>query len=260
VADGRNTSSGVSRRRIAFTVFALLAVAAVVDLRSRHRETELDHLALVLELKVGDSVADVGAGSGELSIAIAKFVGPEGQIYATEIDPALLDKINNLARQSGVHNVKMIAGDKLNTELPPNCCDAIFLREVYHHLSNPTDIDRSLFVSLKPGGRLAIIDFEPILDQPVPVGVPRNRGGHGVPKEIVKRELKAAGFDFVKAMNWPISPTIEHYCLVFKKPSASLSASVSTIAGSCAFGRQVPAFARLTRTGFDCIARASLVE
>ena len=103
--------------------------------------------------------------------------------------------------------------------MPANCCDAVFLREVYHHLGEPIAMDRALYRAVRPGGRLAIIDFEPTpLAGPRPSAVPANRGGHGVPKHLVIDELTAAGFKLTKTVNWPVSRDIEHFCMVFAKP------------------------------------------
>jgi ubiquinone/menaquinone biosynthesis C-methylase UbiE len=185
---------------------------------TRAAESEIDHLAQILQLKPGSLVADVGAGSGELSIAIAQHVEPHGRVYSTEINPELLNKIRNSAQKANVHNVIPVVGKEHDTGLPCRCCDAIFLREVYHHLTDPIAIDHSLYKSMIPGGRLAIIDFEPIPGQPAPPGVPANRRGHGVPKQVVATELTRAGFDLVETTKWPISPVIEHYCMLFTKP------------------------------------------
>ena len=200
----------------------ILAVALVLSSAfARGAENELDHLAQVLDLRPGSSVADVGAGSGELSIAIVRYVGPQGVVYSTEIDPKLLDRIRGEAQKAGARNLISILGKEHDTELPDNCCDAIFLREVYHHLTDP-GIDRSLYKAMRPGGRLAIIDFEPteLPEQPVPPGVPANRGGHGVPMRLVAEELLRTGFEPLKTMNWPISSTVRHYCMLFRKPKA----------------------------------------
>ncbi len=197
----------------------LLSAILLFSAAGHSAESEVDHLAQILELKRGSSVADVGAGSGELSIAIAKRVGPDGIVYSSEINPKLLDKIRGVAQKAAAQNVIPIAGREHDTELPANCCDAIFLREVYHHLTDPIGMDRSLYRAMRPGARLAIIDFEPIPGQPAPPGVPVNRGGHGVPKRVVAEELTRAGFKLVKTIDWPISAVLEHYCMLFRKPS-----------------------------------------
>ena len=211
----------------------MLAAALVVSAAiASSVEYEVDHLAQVLELKPGSRVADVGTGSGELSIAIAKYVGPHGIVYSTEINPKLLDKIRRKVQSTGARNLIPILGTEHETELPANCCDAIFLREVYNHLTDPVGIDRSLYQAMRPGARLAIIDFEPSQRprESAPPGVPANRGGHGAPMRLVAEELIRAGFEPVGTTNWPTSAVIRHYCMLFRKPQASAESTPKTLA------------------------------
>ena len=92
------------------------------------------------------------------------------------------------------------------------------MRAVYHHLTQPAEIDASIFQALKPGGRLAVIDFPPqkLLSVFFPVkGVPSNRGGHGIPQKVLIDELTAAGFQVVSVpKGWPGAG----YCVVFRRP------------------------------------------
>ena len=210
-------------------VVTLLASVLALSLMAQAADSEIEHLIQVLDLKPGVSVADVGAGSGELSMLIAKRIAPNGTVYSTEIDPNKLDKIRQAGQKAGIHNVVVIAGANNDSRLPPNCCDAIFLRRVYHHLTDPLDMDRSLFLSMRPGGRLAIIDFEPSQrpGEPPPPGVPANRGGHGAPKTIVTKELTQAGFVPVATIDWPVSGDVKHFCMLFKKPMTPAAATAS---------------------------------
>ncbi len=182
-------------------------------------ETEVDRLARILQLKPGYSVADVGAGSGDISIAIAGRVAPGGLVYSTEIDPKLLEKIRGAVQAAGVRNVIVVAAREHDTGLPPHCCDAIFLREVYHHLTDPTATDDSLYGAARPGALLAIIDFEPIAGAPPVPGVPASHGtGHGVPEKIVVQEVSHSGFEFVSTMDWPVDNRFKTYVVLFRKP------------------------------------------
>jgi hypothetical protein len=90
---------------------------------------------------------------------------------------------------------------------------------VYHHLTRPAEIDESLFRSLKRGGPLAVIDEEPSKGTSILEGVPKNRGGHGVPHKILISELTTAGFELDAIYNdWPSRDAfLEIYCVVFRK-------------------------------------------
>ena len=200
----------------ALVLSGLLAGAGCAQDNYPH-EAEL--LATLESWQLGSVLADVGAGRGELTREAAKDVGPTGRVYATELDPKKLAALKELAAED--KNVTALAAGDADTNLPPDCCDAIFMRLVYHHLTKPAEIDASLFRSLKPGGLLAVIDEEPPPGSSIPEGVPKNRGGHGVPQKILIEELTAAGFKVVTIRNdWPGhgfgSPT---YCVLFRKPA-----------------------------------------
>ena len=135
-------------------------------------------------------------------------------MYATEIDAKKLEELRAEVAKRKLQNVIVVESKEADTGLSTACCDAIFLRRVYHHLTKPAEFDANLVRSLKPGGRLAIIDF-PARSGLDPVeGVPSNRGGHGIPQKIVIEELTAAGLQMEKVVNdWPDND----YCVLFVK-------------------------------------------
>ena len=199
---------------------AAAAVAGWVGYRTyeaRRITRETSRLAAELSLEPTSRVADVGAGSGAYSLELASRIVTNGHVFATEIDETALERIRRAAAKAGVQNLTVIRGGEDSTNLPPGCCDAAFLRGVYHHITRPAETDASLAAAIRPGGRLAIIDFEPswFLSTFFRVsGVPPDRGGHGVPPDVVIRELTQAGFVLLKRIDdWPRG----QYCLVFQK-------------------------------------------
>jgi ubiquinone/menaquinone biosynthesis C-methylase UbiE len=175
---------------------------------------EITRLAELTHWKAGTIVADVGAGDGAYSFEAAEKVGPAGRVYATEIDPEKLKNLTAEAVKRKLDNVIVVAGTAQDTKLPSSCCDTIFLRRVYHHLTEPQVFDQSLVRSLKQGAYLAVIDFGPDSALPVVEGVPENRGGHGIPKKVMMEELRGAGLQVEKVIeDW----TAHDYCVIFVK-------------------------------------------
>jgi ubiquinone/menaquinone biosynthesis C-methylase UbiE len=168
-------------------------------------QAELDtpKLVEVLELKPGMTVADVGAGFGAMTVVLGKWIG-SGHVYATDIAERQLGVIRDYAKREGLTNVTVLEGAAATTNLPEACCDAIFLQHVYHHITAIEAFNRSVQASLKPGGRVAIIDFVAKPGSDLPEGVPSNRGGHGVPTGVVIDEMSAAGLVHVRTIDkWP---------------------------------------------------------
>ena len=130
--------------------------------------------------ETGDDVADVGAGFGAWTVRLARVVGPSGHVFATDIGAAQLAALRDYTTREGLTNVTVLEGAADSTNLPASCCDAILIRDAFHHLTQPEKILASLAAALKPGGRLAVIDFPPRPNSEVPAGVPANRAGHGV--------------------------------------------------------------------------------
>jgi ubiquinone/menaquinone biosynthesis C-methylase UbiE len=204
----------MNKRKLAVSCLAGLAALALASFTRANAVDEISRLAALMNWKLGAVVADVGAGDGSYSFAAVQRVGPAGKVFATEIDAKKLGELRAEVKKRNLQNVEVVESAAAETNLPAACCDAIFLRRVYHHLTKPVEFDASLLRSLKPGGRLAIIDF-PARQGLEPVeGVPSNRGGHGIPEKVVVAELTAAGLQLEQTVvDWPG----DSYCLVFVK-------------------------------------------
>ena len=191
----------------------LLALAFALGTRAA-ADDEVAKLAAAMGWKPGSVVADIGAGDGRYSFAAAQIVGPTGKVFATEIDQEKLAKLRDEVKERKLNNVEVLESAEAQTNLPAGCCDAIFLRRVYHHITKPLEFDASILQALKPGGKLAIIDFPPHPEYGKVKGVPKDREDHGIQQKILIAEVTKAGFQLDKVVeDWPTSD----YCVIFLK-------------------------------------------
>jgi ubiquinone/menaquinone biosynthesis C-methylase UbiE len=206
----------MNRKRLLAAALLCLPLTLVGLLRRANADAadEMKRLAALMDWKPGSIVADIGAGDGKYAFAAAKLVGSSGKVFATEIDEEKLATLRSDVTKRHLTNVVVIDSKEADTNLPDECCDAIFLRRVYHHLTKPAEFDQALVRSLKSGARLAIIEFPPRSGLAPVEGVPANRGGHGIPQKIVIEELTSARLQLVKTVNdWPA----HDYCVLFLK-------------------------------------------
>jgi predicted methyltransferase len=203
------------KRRVAFA-FSTIAIAvggclfaAADEIDSKERARLVD----VLDVDPGETFADVGAGDGRYSIALASTVGETGRIYATEVDADDLKRIEDRFAREKLSNIEVVRGTQEATGLSDACCDGILLRRVYHHFQNPAAMQASMRRALKEGGLLLIVDFGPRRSWNRPEGVPASRDGHGIDKDLLVSEMKGAGFELARELPWDDGD----YALLFRE-------------------------------------------
>jgi predicted methyltransferase len=160
------------------------------------RETEENPtLALkLLGLRQGMTVADLGAGVGYWSLRMAATVGPAGKVYATDIQPEMLRLLRKRLEKAGVRNVETVLSTETETNLPDKQMDLVLMVDVYHELSQPQRMLRSIARALKPDGQLVLIEFR-LEDPAVPI-----REEHKMNVTMVRQELEAEGFAMEKVL------------------------------------------------------------
>ena len=157
--------------------------------RIERDEEEAPEVALrVLKIPKGASVADIGAGSGYMTVKLAARVGPTGRVFANDVQPQMLDMLaRRLARQR-IANVTMVQGTVDDPKLPPSSVDLELMVDVYHELSQPQAMLRHLREALKPGGRLVLLEYRKE-DPSIPI-----RPEHKMSVAEAKLEVEAEGF------------------------------------------------------------------
>jgi protein-L-isoaspartate O-methyltransferase len=173
----------------------------------REKEERVSLLLKNMDLKPGMVVADIGAGSGYHAVRMSKMV-EEGKVYAVDVEPKMIDYLDKRLKDEGYSNIKTILGKEQSVGLNPASTDIMLLVDVYHELSFPYEMARSMLGALKPGGKLFLVEYR-AEDNSVPI-----KQVHKMTEKQAIKELKAAGFIFVHNItNLPWQ-----HCLVFKKP------------------------------------------
>jgi ubiquinone/menaquinone biosynthesis C-methylase UbiE len=161
----------------------------------------------LLSFKPGMMVADIGAGVGYYSLKIAKLVAPSGKVFATDVQPEMLRLLRKRLERSNVGNVVPVLSSATATGLAPNSIDLALLVDVYHEFANPQAMLRSIRQSLKPDGRLVLLEFRQE-DPSVPI-----REEHKMSVATVRQELEPEGFVLEKLL--PDLPW--QHLLIFRK-------------------------------------------
>jgi ubiquinone/menaquinone biosynthesis C-methylase UbiE len=161
--------------------------------RSEREDEEAPDVALnVLKIPKGAAVADIGAGSGYITVRLADRVGPTGRVFANDVQPQMLNILARRLDRSKITNVTLIEGTLDDPRLPPASVDLALMVDVYHELSQPQSILRHLREALKPGGRLVLLEYRKE-DPTVPI-----KPEHKMSVAEAKMEVEAEGFTLSK--------------------------------------------------------------
>jgi predicted methyltransferase len=173
------------------------------DEPSRDRAGEAAKVIRALGISRGQTVADIGAGSGYYTMRVAPVVGPDGMVVAQDIMPRYLDQLKRRVRKAGLTNVRFVRGTASDPRLPPSSVDVALLIHMYHEIARPYELLYRLRTSLKPGGQIAIVDLD------------RAAEYHGMPKALLACEVKAVGYALVS-----ITDLDPGYLAIFKPAAA----------------------------------------
>jgi len=143
----------------------------------------------LIGVEPGMHVGEIGAGNGRLAVKVAVRVGPSGRVYANDIDPRAVRFMERRCERERIPNLTVIHSRDVHPGFPDGRLDLVYIINTYDELSDPVTLLRNTLGSLKPGGALAVVSYDP--DK-----LPDHRG-HAVPKERVIEQCRQAGFDLV---------------------------------------------------------------
>ena len=173
---------------------------------SREVFTAREEVIATIGLEPGQTIADIGAGTGIYTRLFAREVGAEGKVLAVDIAPDFLAHIDNWADEEGLDQISTILGEDQSPNLPENSVDVIFSSDTYHHFEYPVTMVSEMHKALRDGGAMIIVDYE---------RTPERAQHVRAPKQSVIAEVESAGFKLVAEEN--ISGFTENYFLRFEK-------------------------------------------
>ena len=186
------SADGIGRTYFGREIAHYMTHLAIPWLERDTRESEERTSALLdaLGLKPGMTVADIGAGSGRLTVPIARRIAP-GIAWANDIQPEMLAFLEARARKEGLPNLKGVLGDTDDVHLPHGQVDLVLLVDAYHEFDQPWAMARSILRALRPGGRVALVEFR-AEDPDVPI-----KRLHTMTEAQCRVEFEAAGFRWI---------------------------------------------------------------
>jgi|GEM_PF-259610 len=181
------------------------------EVESREVFLRREEILAACDIRPGQTVADIGAGTGLFTRPFAVAVGKQGGVIAVDISQRFLDHITTTSRAAGLSNIDTLLCNADSTELPENTVDVAFICDTYHHFEFPHKTLRSLFRAMKAGGRLVLIDFRRVEGESSDWVMGHVRAG----QEVFEKEIAEAGFQKLSEERELLR---ENYFVIFQKP------------------------------------------
>ncbi len=180
---------------------------------SESREVFAHRLTIVdmLDVEPGSDIADIGAGTGLFEPLLSQAVGAEGKVYAVDVSPRFLDHLRDRKEAEGWSNVTIVEGTEKSPLLAPDSVDLLFICATYHHFTHVAEMLAAIKNSLRPGGRMVVVDFHRIPGESSDWVMGHVRAG----VEVVRAEIEAAGFQYTRT----IEILKENFVLEFELPA-----------------------------------------
>jgi len=181
----------------------------------REKEENPEGALDAIGIRPGMIVADVGAGTGYMSLRMARRVGPSGKVYANDLQPEMLRRLRENAAKAGINNVETVLGAEDDPKLPAGRIDLVLLVDVYHEFSQPQKMIDRIRDALAPGGRLVLLEYRKE-DPNVPI-LPE----HKMSVAQVKAEIEPEGF----VLSQVIETLPRQHILILTKAAAAKAAA-----------------------------------
>jgi ubiquinone/menaquinone biosynthesis C-methylase UbiE len=176
--------------------------------RAEREDEERPRLVLeALEIREGQTVADLGCGSGYYAFRMSQLVGPSGKVFAIDIEPRMLQFVRERARRESIANIETVLAAASDPNLQPSSVDLLLMVDVYHELEHPYEVMQKVRDALKPGGRVALVEYRAedpkVMIKPV----------HKMTEKQIIAEMRAAGLRHAKTVrNLPLQ-----HLVIFEK-------------------------------------------
>ena len=196
-SSGPRSADGIGRRFMGREIAAVMGWqgAAWLEREEREQEERTDLLLAALQLRPGLVVADIGAGTGYLARRMAPLLAPGGKVLAVDVQPQMVQLLEAGLRRSKTTNVEARLGREDDVALPPSSVDLAVMVDVYHELSQPFEVLESIVRALKPGGRVAFVEYR-ANDPGVPI-----KPLHTMSEAQVRLEAAAHPLQWVRTVN-----------------------------------------------------------
>ncbi len=206
----RHDPDGIGKFYMDREIAHVMGAAGMSWLERPEREDEEQPQRVIdaLEIRKGQTVADLGAGSGYFSFRMASKVGSEGKILAVDIQEAMLNVVRQRAKREGLSNVVAVRSTESDSKLPAASVDLLLMVDVYHELEYPYEVMQSVVKALKPGGRVALVEYRKE-DPRVMI-----KEVHKMAETQIIKEMAAVGLKHVKTIR---TLPIQHLA-IFSKP------------------------------------------
>ena len=184
--------------------------ASWMDRAGREGEEAPDRALQLIDIRPSAIVADVGAGTGYITMRLARLVGPGGKVYATDIQPGLLRILQRKAETEHLSNIEIVQGTETDVHVPDRTLDLALLVDVYHEFRQPREMLSSIRRALKIDGRLVIVEYRKE-DPTIPIA-----DTHRMSEADIRTEVQAERFIFDST----IEELPRQHIVVFRKTSA----------------------------------------